>query len=109
MLRQRFRALAAVRPVRAHEARVAHALGRLHDLLDLGVRVGDEAVDGHHRRHAELVHVLDVAARLSQPLGDGGDVLVALRSSLRDAAVHLERAYGGDDHCRGRCEPRLAA
>ena len=39
--------------------------------------------------------------RLSQPLFDGRDVLV-LQIILGDAAVHLERADGGDDDGGGR-------
>ena len=39
--------------------------------------------------------------RLSQPLATAA-AFSFLRSSLADAAVHLERAHGGDDHGRGR-------
>ena len=48
-----------------------------------------------------LLHVLDVAAEVVAALGDRADVLV-LEVVLGDAAVHLERAHGGDDHGRRR-------
>ena len=46
--------------------------------------------------------------RLSQPLATAAGVLV-LEVVLGDAAVHLERAHGGDDDRRGRLEAGLAA
>ena len=46
--------------------------------------------------------------RLSQPLATAADVLV-LEVVLGDAAVHLERAHGGDDDGRRRAEAGLAA
>ncbi len=67
-----------------------------------------KSVDGHHGRHAELLHVLDVAREVDATLGDGRDVLV-LELILRDAAVHLERAHGRHDHGRRRLQARLAA
>ena len=57
-------------------------------------------------RHAELVHVLDVALEVVAALGDGGDVLV-LEIVLGHAAVHLERAHRRDDDGRRRRRPAL--
>ena len=74
----------------------AGALRRFHHLGDFLVRVGDEAVDGDDRRHAELAHVLQMPLEVVAALGDGGGVLV-LQVVLDDATVHLERAHGGDD------------
>ena len=59
-------------------------------------------------RHAELAHVLQVPLEVVAALGDGGRVLV-LEVVLGDAAVHLERAHGGDDDRCGRVEAGLAA
>ena len=86
----------------------AGALGRLHDLGDLLVGVGDEAIDGDDGRHAELAQIVEVPRQVLATLGDGGDALV-LEIVLGDAAVHLERAHGCDDYRGRRIEPGLAA
>ncbi len=46
--------------------------------------------------------VLDVAQQVGDADLDRIDVLGLPRSALADAAVHLERAHGGDDHDGGR-------
>ena len=76
--------------------------------LDLSVGVGGEVVDADHRRHAELLHVLDMAAEIGAALLHRLDVLLA-EVFLLHAAVHLERADGGDDDRRGGLQARLAA
>ena len=60
------------------------------------------------RGHPELLDVLDVALEVVTALGDGGRVLV-LEVVLGNAAVHLQRANGGDDDRCGRRQARLAA
>src|SRR3546814_20667690 len=76
-------------------------LGELLERLQLGVGVLDEAVDGDHRRHAELLHVGNVAAEVRATLLDRVHVLVA-QGILGDAAVHLQRAQIGRASCRAR-------
>ena len=65
-------------------------------------------VDGDHGRHAELLHVLDMAAEIGAALLHRLDILGA-EIFLLDAAIHLQRPDGGDDHRRGGLEPGLAA
>ena len=60
------------------------------------------------RRHAELAHVLDMAREVGEALLQRLDVLLA-ELVLGDAAMHLERAHGGDDDRGGRLQARLAA
>lgn len=108
VVRKIFRALAAVRPMRAQERLRPHALGRLLNLSDLGVGVGDELVHRDDRRNAELVDVLDVALEVFTALRDGRDIL-GLQVIFRDAAMHLEGADGRDDHDGRRRDAGLAA
>ena len=56
-------------------------------------------IERHHRRHAELPYVLDVLLEVGETTLHGGDVFRAERLA-RNAAVHLQRAHGGDDHRR---------
>src|SRR3546814_10077807 len=63
-------ALGALAPVLAGHGLDALGLGELLDRLQLGVGVLDEAVDGDHRRHAELLHVGNVAAEVRATLLD---------------------------------------
>ena len=86
---ERFRACAAIGPVRAHERFRAHAFGGLHHFLNFSFRIGDELVDRDDGRNAELIDVLDVALEVVAALGNGGRVLV-LQVVLGDAAVHLQ-------------------
>ena len=65
-------------------------------------------VDGDHHRHAELLHVLDVAAEIGAALLDRLDVFLA-EVFLLDAAIHLHGPHGGDDDRRRRLQPGLAA
>ena len=78
------------------------------DGVHFGIRVGDEVVDGDRDRHAELLHVLDVAAKVGAALLERFDVFL-LEVFLGHATVHLEGADGGDDHRGGRLQARLAA
>ncbi len=71
--------------------------GHFLDHRQLLVGVGVEVVDRHHRRHAELVAVLDVALEVDHALAHGIDVGLT-EVVLGHAAVHLERAHGGDEH-----------
>src|SRR5690606_35922270 len=81
---------------------------RVLDDLNLGLGVGDEVVDPDDRRDAELTHVLDVAEQVDHALLDRFDVFLA-EIGLGDAAVHLQRAHGGDDYHGRRLEAGLAA
>ena len=76
--------------------------------LDLGIGVGGEVVDRDHHRHAELLHVLDVTAEVGAALLHRLDILGA-EVFLRDAAIHLQGAHGGDDDRGSRLQARLAA
>ena len=76
--------------------------------LDFGVGVGIEVVDRDHRRHAELLDVLDVAAEIGAALLHRLDVLLA-EVFLLDAAIHLHGAHGGDDDRGRRLQAGLAA
>ena len=78
------------------------------DRGDLGVGVGDEVVDRDDRRHPELLDVLDVATEIGAAFLDRTDVLRTEILAL-DPAIHLERAYGRDDHRGVRGETGLAA
>ena len=46
------------------------------DRLDLGIGVGDEMIDGDGDRHAELLHVLDMAAEIGEALLQRLDILL---------------------------------
>ncbi len=96
MVGQRFRALAAVSPVRAQERFRSHALSRLLDFGDFGIGIGDELVDGDDGRHTELIDVLDVALEVLTALGDGCGIF-RLEIILGDAAMHLQCANGCND------------
>src|SRR5690606_23282660 len=73
------------------------------DHLHLGFRIGDELVDGHDRRHAEVLHVAEVTRQVAAALLDRFDVLLA-QILPSDASVHLEGADGGDHD--GRVGPQ---
>ena len=108
LVRQLLDAGRALRPVLAQDRLLAHRGDIVLQRLDLGWRVGMEMVDGHHRRHAELLHVLDVAAEIGAALLHRLDVFRA-EVLLLDAAIHLHRPHGGHDHRRRRLQPGLAA
>ena len=75
---------------------------------DFRVGVGREPVDGNDGRDAEFLHVLDMPFQIGKPVADGGNVLRA-KIVPPHAAMHLQRADGGDDHGGIRFQPRLAA
>src|SRR5439155_232716 len=106
--RQDLDAGGALRPVLAQDRLGALRLDEVLHRLDLGLGIGGEVVDRHHRRHAELLHVLDVAAEVEAALPDRLDVFLA-EVFLLDAAIHLHGAHGGDDDGCRWLEARLAA
>ncbi len=91
-----------------HQRLDAKLLGVLLHQPDLGLAVGAEAVDRDQRHDAELLHVLDVASEVRHADLERLEVFL-LEILLLDAAVHLERADGGDQHGRVGREPGLAA
>ena len=103
-----FNALAAFTPMGALER--LHTLGRTEGLnrFDFGIRVGDEVVDGHRNRHAELLHIFQVASKIGQPLLDRVHAFL-LQIILSHPAMHFERAHRGNDDRRRRCHAGLAA
>ena len=100
-------ALAAHRPVVGHQRLDAERLALLLDQRDLGVGVGGEAVDRDHRRDAELLDVLHVTLEVRHAGFERLEVFL-LEIVLLHAAVHLERADGGDDHRAVRLQAGLA-
>ena len=108
MLGERLGSLAAFRPMAAVEGLDAMLLAIGAHRFDLGVGVGDEVIDGDGDRHAELLHVLDMAAEIGETLLERLDILL-LEIVLADAAMHLERAHRGDDDRRRRMKAGLAA
>mmetsp|Transcript_14930 Transcript_14930/g.38363 ORF Transcript_14930/g.38363 Transcript_14930/m.38363 type:complete len:613 (+) Transcript_14930:23-1861(+) len=116
-LAERLGARAAQRVVlRHHRVKRARRDARLAHSLQLVLRVGGKAVDGHHNRDAKLLGVGDVAqdvaaARLHQ-LHVLVGVLMRQRRAGRDlgaAAVALERPHGGHDDDRVGLQPAHAA
>jgi hypothetical protein len=75
---------------------------------NLGIGVAEEVVDRHDHRHAEALHVGDVAAKVRAALLHGLHVL-GPKVGLRHPAVHLHRADRRHDHRRRRLQPGLAA
>ena len=98
----------ALGPVTAHD-RLGALCGhiRLHR-LDFGVGVGDEVVDCYDGRHAELLHILDMAAEIGAALLHRFDVFRA-EIVLLHPAIHLHGAHCRHDHGGGRLETGLAA
>ena len=84
------------------------ARARRLDQRDLRVGVGAEAVDRNDRLEPELAHVLDVAAQVAHAGLERLQVFL-LEIVLLHAAVHFERADGGDQHDAGGLEAGLAA
>ncbi len=105
MLGERLGALAAFGPMGAFEGLDAMVVAEVADRLDLGIGVGDEVVDGDRDRHAELLHVLDMAAEIGEALLERLDILL-LELVLGDAAMHLERAHRRHDDRHSRDEVR---
>ena len=108
MVGERFRALRAFGPVRALEGFHAMLLAEGLDGIDFGFRVCDEVIDGNGNRHAELLHVFEMAAQVGTALLQGFDIFL-LEIILGHTAMHLERADGGNDHRSRRVKTRLAA
>src|SRR5882672_1952541 len=107
--RQLRRALAPVAPVRGEHHLGAELLDSRLEQLELLRRVVVEAVDRNNAGNAVvLLHVLDVALEVGDPLLQRLEVLLRDRLQVR-AAVVLHRAHRGDDHRRRRAQPRLAA
>ena len=67
--------------------------------------VAGEMVDRDHHRHAELADVGDVAGEVGRAAPDRVDIAGG-EIGLGDAAVHLQRADGGDDAPRRRGSAR---
>ena len=101
-------ALAAHRPMVGHQRFDAERLAFLLDQRDFGVAVGREAVDRDHHRQPEFLHVLDVALQIGHAGFQRLQVFL-FQIVLLDAAVHLERADGGDQHHAIGGQARLAA
>ena len=92
-----------------HAFRANASSTELLEQRDLGVGVAGEAVDRHHHRHADIcVTILDMPLEIGEALLQSVEVLL-LEIVLGHAAMHLERADGGDDHHAIRLEPGLAA
>ena len=102
------RAFAALGPVIGHHGFDAECLAVVLHQLDLGVGVGGEAVDRDHRHDAEFLHVLDMALQIGHAGFERLEVLV-LEVLFLDAAMHLQRADGGDQHRAVRRDAGLAA
>mmetsp|Transcript_11385 Transcript_11385/g.28836 ORF Transcript_11385/g.28836 Transcript_11385/m.28836 type:complete len:315 (+) Transcript_11385:1094-2038(+) len=92
--------------VLAHHAvrRTSRQCGSLHR-RKLSLRVGREAVEGHHHGDAKSARVLDVAHEVACPARCQLDILALVRvveSLTRDdgwaAAVHLQRTHRRNDH-----------
>src|SRR5580693_1811674 len=89
---------------------------RLHPFLgaqlaqagELGFAVRAEAVDRDHDRYPKAPQILDVPLKIGKALLQRRDILL-LEAVAWNAAMHLERAYRGDDDRRCRFEPGLAA
>ena len=75
---------------------------------DFGFGVAGEFVQGDDDGEAEFLQVLDVAGEVDDAARHGGDVFGG-EVAAGDAAVHLERADGGDDDGAGGGEVGLAA
>ncbi len=78
------------------------------DQRELRLGVGAEAVHRDDDVEAEFPGVGDVPFEIGEPSLQRSQILDAERG-LGDAAVHLERARGGDDHRDRGLQPRLAA
>ena len=102
------RARAALRPMIGQHAFDAERGAKPPEQRDLGLGVAREAVDRDHHRHAVFLHVLDMALEIGETLLQAPQILL-LEIVLGHAAMHLERADGGDDHHASGLEPRLAA
>ena len=87
----------AMRPMLAQDRLGTMLFNIILDRRHFGIGIGDKMVDRHHRRHAKLLDVLDVLAKVGTALGHGRDIFVA-QVVLGDAAVHLHRTYRGDNH-----------
>ena len=106
--RQVPRAGRAIAPMGAEDGLRPHSLhGGLHG-RDLGGRVGGELVQRHHHRQSKLLHVLHMPGEVHHATLHGGDILPP-QIGLRDAAMHLQRPHGRDDHAGAGLQPRLAA
>ena len=103
------RTLAALRPVSAEHGFGPELLpaDRL-DQLAFGWRIGREGVDRDDRWDAELLHVVDVPPEVRHALLQRVEIFLA-EVGLGEAAVHLQRADGCDDHRRFRLEAGLSA
>ncbi len=102
------RAFAAHRPVIGHQRLDAKRLALFPDQRDLGIGVGREAIDRDDSRQTEFLDVLDVALKIAHAALERLQVFL-LQIAFRDAAVHLERADGRDDHHAIGFQPGLAA
>ena len=100
------RALAAFHPV-AGDDRIFSAGfdSAFADQFDFGRGVILEAVDRHNHRDAEALGILDVGLQVGQTRFEQFQVLFGVFGSQRcasrdswSAAVHLERAHGGNHH-----------
>src|SRR4029077_8479489 len=77
--------------------------------LDFMLAVFRAAVDGHRARQAVTVaYIVDVSLEVDHAPIERAEIL-ALQVGEFDAAVVLERPYGGYDHCGAGPEARLAA
>ena len=65
--------------------------------INFSIGIGDEMVDGHGNRHAELFHVFNVATQVGKALLE--DINIGhFQIFLGRTAVHFKRPHSGHDH-----------
>ena len=101
MLGQIDGSLGTVGPVVAADRQGAELLGRVLDRVHFLVGIGNEAVDGDDRRHAEFLQVLEMPLQVGTALFDGANVFL-VELVARNTTVHLQGTHGRhQDHGGG--------
>ena len=90
-------AFASVGPYVGEDHPRAHGLDALGEQGHLGIGVIGEAVDGHHHRRPEQLHVLQVFLQVLHA-GPQSPQVLFLEIAQGHTAVHLQSPDGGDQH-----------
>ena len=101
------RAVAALAPHIRFRQRNALVLRPCVHELQLGGRIGGEAVQRHNRGDAELAHVLHVALEVDNAIFQRGNVFLG-QIRLGHARVVLDGADRGDNDCAGNIQAAVA-